>query len=72
MLVQIIVVLLIIGVVVWFIGQIGQLDATIKKLIQAALIIVALLFCKRLASWALVPIQEGRCSGKKENLGWKG
>ena len=44
MLIQLLVILLIIGVVVWFIGQIGQLDATIKKLIQAVLIIVALLF----------------------------
>lgn len=44
MLIQLLVILLIIGVVVWFVGQIGPLDATIKKMIQAVLIIVALIF----------------------------
>ncbi len=42
MLIQLLFILLVLGVVVWFVGQINQIDVTIRKLIQAVLILVAL------------------------------
>lgn len=42
MLIQLLFALLVIGVVCWFVGQVKQLDDTVKKLIQAVLILVAL------------------------------
>jgi len=43
MLIQLIGILLIIGVVIWFVNGIKQLDDSIKKLISAVLVIAAIL-----------------------------
>jgi hypothetical protein len=41
----IIAVLVVVGLALWFLGQIPAIDATMKQLIRAVLIIFAVLFC---------------------------